>query len=530
MEDAEFIQLKVAWAKTKDVGRGLVRVDSDSMEIQSISTDDVIEIIGKKRTVARCLPLDSSEQRKRIIKMDFLIQANSGVTKGDMVTIRKMKAVDAEKVVVVPLEAIPSIDERYLADALENIPVIKGDNVIVPYFGGRLSFEVVDLMPAGPVLVTKKTVFHIAEKGDDDIKQELWDKANEKFDNNEYEKCIEITDDSIRRFPKEKYFWYLKGKALECVDRFEEAIKCFDQVLELDGDDFDTWLSKGYCLLSLDRFDESKKCLLKSIELDDSKRDPWINLSIIQVRCGQYQEALDSFDIVSNCKEENNLNDEFNPVDYQKMRGYCFEMLGKYGEAKACYATYLVHNPEDMETLKWKKKLELKLEVEGKNSPTSPQKYSELKEYDDNLTSQIQQKNRIAAEDWMYQCLAEAKDIIKKHHVDYDTTVFFEKTTYELFIQHDNEHAYAYTEISPDSNHFPIGIHPILSENNPQNHKMLVIILVHELLHAIHDREGWGHDTINPLERKLANLAGYFDALIEMENLAISGRMSFCNE
>lgn len=59
---------------------------------------------------------------------------------------------------------------------------------------------------------------------------------------------------------------------------------------------------------------------------------------------------------------------------------------------------------------------------------------------------------------------------------------------------------------------------------------MLVIILVHELLHAIHDREGWGHDKINPLETKLANLAGYFDALIEMENLAISGRMHFCNE
>jgi hypothetical protein len=81
-----------------------------------------------------------------------------------------------------------------------------------------------------------------------------------------------------------------------------------------------------------------------------------------------------------------------------------------------------------------------------------------------------------------------------------------------------------------DNSSLIIGIHQILLEQNPQNERMLVIVLVHELLHAIHDREGWGHDKINPLERKLANLAGYFDALMEMENLAISGRMHLCNE
>ena len=43
--------------------------------------------------------------------------------------------------IVAPLEAIPPIDERYLADALESVPLIKGDNVMVPYFGGRLTFQ-----------------------------------------------------------------------------------------------------------------------------------------------------------------------------------------------------------------------------------------------------------------------------------------------------------------------------------------------------------------------------------------------------
>jgi hypothetical protein len=40
-------------------------------------------------------------------------------------------AVPGEKVIVALLEAITPIDERYLADALENVPLIKGGNVMV---------------------------------------------------------------------------------------------------------------------------------------------------------------------------------------------------------------------------------------------------------------------------------------------------------------------------------------------------------------------------------------------------------------
>jgi hypothetical protein len=34
---------------------------------------------------------------------------------------------------------------------------------------------------------------------------------------------------------------------------------------------------------------------------------------------------------------------------------------------------------------------------------------------------------------------------------------------------------------------------------------------------------------INPLERLLANKAGYYDALVELERLAFGGGMRFCN-
>jgi transitional endoplasmic reticulum ATPase len=169
MSQSNNLSLKVLEAYTRDVGRGVARIDYDSMDSLSASTGDVVEIKGKRKTVAKCLPLYPSDEGKGIIRVDGLVRNNAGIAIGDTVLVRKIKAVPAEKVVVAPLEAIPPIDERYLADALESVPLIKGDNVMVPYFGGRLTFQVIGVTP-GPgidaVLVTQKTVFHIAERGE----------------------------------------------------------------------------------------------------------------------------------------------------------------------------------------------------------------------------------------------------------------------------------------------------------------------------------------------------------------------------
>jgi transitional endoplasmic reticulum ATPase len=159
--------LKVLEAYTRDVGRGVARIDYDSMDSLSASTGDVIEVKGgKRKTVAKCLPLYPSDEGKGIIRIDGLSRNNGGAAIGDTVEITKIKAVPAEKVIVAPLDSIPPVDERYLADALESVPVIKGDNVAVPYFGGRLTFVVVEVVPATAVLITQKTSFHIAEKNE----------------------------------------------------------------------------------------------------------------------------------------------------------------------------------------------------------------------------------------------------------------------------------------------------------------------------------------------------------------------------
>ena len=165
--DRKSVSLKVLEAYTRDVGRGVARFDYNTMDSLDASTGDIIEIKGKRRTVVKCLPLYPTDEGHGVVRVDGVIRSNAGIAIGDAVVLTKINAPVAEKVVVSPLEQIPPVDEKYLADALENVPVTKGDNVAVPYFGGRLTFQVLGISPAGDaVLITQRTIFTISEKGE----------------------------------------------------------------------------------------------------------------------------------------------------------------------------------------------------------------------------------------------------------------------------------------------------------------------------------------------------------------------------
>jgi Cell division protein 48 (CDC48), N-terminal domain. len=125
MSESNTVTLKVMEAYTRDVGRGVARVDYEVMDMLNLQSGDVIEIKGKRRTVAKVLPLYPTDEGRGIIRIDGLIRSNAGVAIGDNVAIRKVKAVPAERIVISPMEEVPYIDERYITDALEGLPVVK---------------------------------------------------------------------------------------------------------------------------------------------------------------------------------------------------------------------------------------------------------------------------------------------------------------------------------------------------------------------------------------------------------------------
>ncbi|MEM2069813.1 MAG: AAA family ATPase, partial [Archaeoglobaceae archaeon] len=132
------LTLKVNQAYPSDSGRGIVRLDPESMMKLQISPGDVVEIEGKRKTVAKVWRSPKRDWGKNVIRIDKFTRENAGVGVGDLVKVRKVDYVPAKVVVLAPLKKmelkIYGVDiGEYLKQQLLKRPVLEGD--LVPLVG-----------------------------------------------------------------------------------------------------------------------------------------------------------------------------------------------------------------------------------------------------------------------------------------------------------------------------------------------------------------------------------------------------------
>jgi len=100
------VTLKVNQAYPSDSGRGIARLDPDTMLKLQISPGDIIEIQGKRKTVAKVWRAPKRDWGKNIIRIDRFIRENAGVGIGDLVKVRKVNYQPAKVVILAPLKKI----------------------------------------------------------------------------------------------------------------------------------------------------------------------------------------------------------------------------------------------------------------------------------------------------------------------------------------------------------------------------------------------------------------------------------------
>src|SRR2546428_2912459 len=119
MRDSDKV-LRVAEARTRDVGRGIARIDPAVMEALEIKEEDTIEIEGTRHTVAIVASPYAEDANRGIIRIDGSLRRNAGVGIDDKVGIRKVIAKPATKLVLAPTEPLRIMGgEEYLAQMLE---------------------------------------------------------------------------------------------------------------------------------------------------------------------------------------------------------------------------------------------------------------------------------------------------------------------------------------------------------------------------------------------------------------------------
>jgi len=172
------ITLKAAEAGSRDVGRGIARLDPKEMDKIEASVGDIIELHGKKKTVAKVMPAYIEDRGKGIIQIDGIIRENGQIGLDEKVRIEKVDHKPATKIILAPMNTSSlggDRDTRYIGRLLEGLPLIAGDRVRANLFGTRsCDFRVADTVPKDvAVLIQPNTLLAVKEEEVPERKGEL---------------------------------------------------------------------------------------------------------------------------------------------------------------------------------------------------------------------------------------------------------------------------------------------------------------------------------------------------------------------
>jgi len=158
------MQIKVAEAKQRDIGRGKARLDSDAMQALGITAGDIIQITGKRGTAAIAWPAYPEDQGKQIIRIDGILRRNAGVALNEYVIIKGVEAEEAQSIVLAPIDIRLNIDQDFtgfVKNRLIELPLVEGDSVFVMIMGSAIPFSVVRVKPRGIVKMTQSTTLQV---------------------------------------------------------------------------------------------------------------------------------------------------------------------------------------------------------------------------------------------------------------------------------------------------------------------------------------------------------------------------------
>ncbi len=161
------VSVKVQKAKKRDVGKNIIRIDSQIMEDLNVKSGDYILIKGNKESLGIAWPSFPKDNGLNIVRFDGRLMSNTGANINDTVEICKIIPKTAEFIILEPSSVTIRTNPRFesfVKRKLNNYPVTLGD---VLYIGiginKEISFKVAFLTPKDICVIKQETTLQIFE-------------------------------------------------------------------------------------------------------------------------------------------------------------------------------------------------------------------------------------------------------------------------------------------------------------------------------------------------------------------------------
>lgn len=127
--------------------------------------------------------------------------------------------------------------------------------------------------------------------------------------------------------------WHKKGRSLDTLGKFHEAIDCFNKGLNIDVKNADLWLYKGDSLMSIGKYQDAIDCYDKVLEINSIKCE---SAKIALTRKARVYKKLNNHKLTMTCFDKMiEIDPNDGSVWYDKAE--LFLRIGNHKEAISCY-------------------------------------------------------------------------------------------------------------------------------------------------------------------------------------------------
>ncbi len=166
---------------------------------------------------------------------------------------------------------------------------------------------------------------------------ELYNKALSLEFLDRHEESLDLYDEILKLNPDYAPAWIGKGVCWDVLGLHDQAMKYHERALELDSEDPNAWNNKGNCHLDMAQFDAAVECFNRALQLSSNNGTYWRNKGVALANLGRFNEAMLCFD----------RGLEINPQSAKgwNTKGFFLKEAGRLQEAMGCFQRALELDP-----------------------------------------------------------------------------------------------------------------------------------------------------------------------------------------
>ena len=142
----------------------------------------------------------------------------------------------------------------------------------------------------------KKKIENLKRESNEPDSDEIYNnKCLSLINLNRFDEAIECYDKALKINPHNFKAWNNKAFALHNLNRLDEAIECYDRVLKINPNDFNVLNNKAFSLHELNRLDEAIECYDKALKINPNYFEAWANKGFTLESLGRLDEAVECY-------------------------------------------------------------------------------------------------------------------------------------------------------------------------------------------------------------------------------------------